>query len=44
MDSGDYTIVRSNATDRTFLEIAALDRIAWLPEDHTDGEHVCKLP
>eukprot|EP01050_Picozoa_sp_SAG11_P022711 SAG11_NODE_4364_length_1931_cov_20.771288_3_plen_61_part_00 len=38
-----YEITRATATDRSFIEIAALDKVAWLPEDHSDGEHAWRL-
>ena len=38
-----YTIERATKDDRSFIEIAALDKVAWLPEDHSDGEHAWRL-
>lgn len=43
MAAASYRIVRATGDDRSFMDIAALDRVAWLPEDHSDGEHAWRL-
>ena len=43
MPAAPYTIERATKDDRSFIEIAALDKVAWLPEDHSDGEHAWRL-
>ena len=46
-----YEIVRATKDDRSFIEITALDKVAWRDaggnyrhdEDHSDGEHAWRL-
>ena len=43
MATPTYFVERATKDDRSFMEIAALDRVAWLPEHHADGEHAWRL-